>query len=375
MKASVITLVLSDNYGAALQSYGLAHALKALDVDSDFYRYQDWSRVTYGMSAKAHILHWGMKCVKFLLTQGVRTKRFHAFREKYIPLTERLYENNAQLRQNAGQYDVYISGSDQIWNPKLFVFDYSYFLDFVPEGAKRISYASSFGSAGFDPAYKDKCGALLSQYSHISVREKSGEAIVTDLCGKTAVTCVDPTLLLTKEDWTPLMQDASPKARNFDGILCYIMPGDKLVEQAIENLAQQLHQKTGLPIMRLGIKEYNCLRYPANETDIKAGPSEFLAYFAGAQYVVTNSFHGTAFSVNFGKECYIPINDTLPPEKALHERVKSLLTQIEAEESMIPASNPMLQSRDLNKEKIAANLARLRRESLEYLKHALEIEG
>jgi len=90
--------------------------------------------------------------------------------------------------------------------------------------------------------------------------------------------------------------------------------------------------------------------------------------------VVTNSFHGTAFCVNFGKEAYIPINDTLPPEKALHERVKSLLTQVGAEELMLPASNPVLPERDLDKEKIAANLAALRQESMDYLKRALEIE-
>lgn len=374
MKAAIMTLALSDNYGAALQCYGLSKALTDMGVENELYRYQDWSRITHGMSAVSRIKYEALKAAKRLLTGGARAKGFTAFREAYIPMTKRLYGKNAELRQEPGEYDVYISGSDQIWNPRLFVYDYSYFLDFVPEGKKKISYASSFGKAGFEDSYKEKCGKLLAQYSHISVREKSGKAIVKELCGKEAFTAVDPTLLLTKEDWEPLMENASKKSKEFNGILCYIMPGDKLVESAIERIAQQLHQKTGLPIMRLGIKEHKVFSYKHAEVDIKAGPAEYLAYFAGAQYVVTNSFHGTAFCVNFGKEAYIPINDTLPPEKALHERVKSLLTQVGAEELMLPASNPVLLERDLDKEKIAANLAALRQESMDYLKRALEIE-
>lgn len=375
MKAAIMTLALSDNYGAALQTYGLVKALEDMDITPAVYRYQDWSRVTYGMSAAARVKHQAFKTVKGCLTMGKRTKRFAAFREKYLAMTAKTYGNNAQLRADPGDYNVYISGSDQIWNPKLFIFDYSYFLDFVPQGKKKISYASSFGKAGFEDSYKEKCGALLSQYSHISVREKSGEAIVKDLCGKEAVTCLDPTLLVTKAQWEPLMADASEKAKNFQGILCYIMPGDSLVTDAIESLAQQLHQKTGLPIMRLGIKEHTVFRYKAGETDIKAGPAEFLAYFAGARYVVTNSFHGTAFCVNFGKEAYIPINDTLPPEKALHERIVSLLTLTDAMALTVPASNPVLRQKPMGQEKITEKLAALRQASLDYLKGALEIEG
>lgn len=373
MKTAIMTLALSDNYGAALQTCGLAYAIQALGHESQVYRYQNWARITYGMNAVARAKHTCFKCIKTVLTQNKRKQRFNAFRDAYIPLTEKLYGNNDELRADPGEFDVYISGSDQIWNPKLFIFDYSYFLDFVPDGKKKISFASSFGKANFEESYKEKCGSLLRAFSHISVREKSGEAIVKDLCGKTATTCVDPTLLLTRQDWAPMMANASEKAKNFNGILCYFMPGDTLVNNAIESLAQQLHKKTGLPIMRLGIKEHKVFSYPRGETDIKAGPAEFLAYFHGAQHVVTNSFHGTAFSVNFGKDCYIPINDTLPPEKALHERITSLLTQVEATELMLPASNPVLpQDRTLNWERIASNLAHLRQDSMAYLKNALE---
>lgn len=375
MKTAIMTLALSDNYGAALQAYGLAHAVKALGHETQVYRYQNWSRITYGMGAVSRAKFEAFLLAKAILTQNQRKKRFDAFRETYIPLTPKAYGNNDELRADPGDFDLYISGSDQIWNPKLFIFDYSYFLDFVPEGKRKISYASSFGKADFEEDYKEKCGKLLSDYSHISVREKSGEAIVKDLCGKNATTCLDPTLLLSREEWMPMMANASEKAKSFNGILCYFMPGDTLVNNAIESVAQQLHKKTGLPIMRLGIKEHKVFSYPRGETDIKAGPAEFLAYFNGARHVVTNSFHGTAFSVNFGKDCYIPINDTLPKEKALHERITSLLTQVDATAFMLPASNPALpENRSLDQEKIAEHLNALRQESLHYLKDALEAQ-
>ena len=372
MKTAIMTLALSDNYGAALQACALARAIENLGHETQVYRYQDWSRITYGMSAVSRLKHKAFLLAKAVLTQNQRKKRFHAFRESYIPLTAKSYCNNAQLQADPGDYDVYISGSDQIWNPKLFVFDYSYFLDFVPEGKKKISFASSFGKAVFEDSYKEKCGQLLRDYSHISVREKSGEAIVKELCGKEVVTSVDPSLLLTRQDWTPMMESASQKAKTFNGILCYFMPGDNLVTEAIESVAQQLHERTSLPIMRLGIKEHKVFSYPRGETDIKAGPADFLAYFAGAQYVVTNSFHGTAFSVNFGKECYIPINDALPKEKALHERITSLLTQVEATQLMLPASNPIVpEGRDLDWNAVQSNLSRLRESSMRYLETAL----
>ncbi len=373
MKTAIMTLALSDNYGAALQTCGLAHAIKTLGHEATVYRYQNYARMTYGLSAAGLLKYKAFRMVKTILTQNQRKKRFDAFRESYIPLTAKYYGNNDALRADPGDYDVYISGSDQIWNPKLFIFDYSYFLDFVSAGKKKISFASSFGKADFEESYKEKCGKLLSEFSHISVREKSGEAIVADLCGKKAATCVDPTLLLDKQTWAPMMENASEKAKAFNGILCYFMPGDKLVTDAIESIAQQLHKKTGLPIMRLGIKEHKVFSYPAGETDIKAGPAEFLRYFAGAEYVVTNSFHGTAFSVNFGKECYIPINDTLPPEKALHERITSLLNQVGATELMLPASNPTVpEDRKIDWDNVQSNLSRLRQDSMEYLKNALE---
>ena len=159
MKTAIITLGLSDNYGAILQTCALADAVEALGHNTEVFRYQNWARITYGMSAVSRVKHFCFECIKACLTQNQRKKRFTAFREAYIPLTQKLYGNNDELRADPGDYDVYISGSDQIWNPLLFLFDYSYFLDFVPEGKKKISFASSFSFSS------------LRTWSEISVME------------------------------------------------------------------------------------------------------------------------------------------------------------------------------------------------------------
>lgn len=335
MKIVIITTALSDNYGAALQTYALAEFLKQNGYYVDVYNYNNPKRISGSMTLKQNVIHRGLEFFKSIVTLGIKKKRFEEFRNQYIPLTKKKYKSNLELNQDYGDYDVYISGSDQIWNPDFFVFDTSYFLDFLPEDKFRISYASSFGKATFgSEKYSEKCGRLLSKYNYISVREKSGINIVNELCKQKAHLVLDPTLLLNSDSWVNLCT----KECKDKFILCYIMPGDKTVVAAIDTIARMLQDLSGLRILRIGIKEYEIFRYKRNEIDLCAGPIEFLNYFKHAEYVVTNSFHGTAFGINFQKKLYVPINDSLNSSKALHERIMSLLELFNATEVLIPVS-------------------------------------
>lgn len=371
MKSVIITLALSDNYGAVLQSYALAEKLKQLGLDVEIYKYQDKKRLTFNLSFKAKVRHFTWNLVQFLLTLGKKKRNYQKFRKQYLPLTKKRYKNSLDLRRMPGEYDLYISGSDQIWNPDLFVYDTSYFFDFLPADKKRISYASSFGKASFNDDYKEKCGGYLSKYDRISVREQSGINIVKDLCGKVAECTLDPTLLLTMEEWGEITVKASNRAKKFKGILCYVMAGDTKVVNAIEEIAQKLSKETSLPIMRLGVKEYQMLKYGKSGSHVTASPVDYLQYFMNAEYVVTNSFHGTAFALNFGKKLYVPINDELPLEKALHERISSLLTKVDATDAIVPISS-MLELKNIDMEQTKKLLELEREKSLEFLKKAVE---
>lgn len=371
MKAVIITLALSDNYGAVLQSYALAEKVKQLGIDVKIYKYQDKKRITFNLSFKAKVRYAAWGIVRFLLTLGKKKRNYQKFRKNYLPLTPKRYKNSLDLRKDLGEYDLYISGSDQIWNPDLFIYDTSYFFDFLSDDKKRISYASSFGKASFNEDYKELCGEYLSKYSSISVREQSGVNIVNKLCGKAAECTLDPTLLLTMEEWDEIAIHASKRAKKFKGILCYVMEGDPKVVNAIEEIAQKLSKETSLPIMRLGIKEYRMLKYGKNGSDVTASPIDYLKYFMNAEYVVTNSFHGTAFAVNFAKKFYVPINDELPREKALHERISSLLTMVNATDAIIPISSG-LRLKNIDLEQTKKILVSERERSLAYLKKAVD---
>ena len=342
MKAAIITLAVSENQGAVLQTYALCKAIEKFDITPVVYKYNDNKRILGSLQGSAKIKHAVWKQLKRVITLGVKGKKYRLFRNQYIPFTTKRFDNNADLRNDDTKYDIYISGSDQIWNPDIFLYDTSYFLDFVPQGEIKISYASSFGKATFNKSYCKKCAELLNEYKKISVREESGIKIVKNLCGKNAEVVLDPTLLLDEREWHELAVHAKKKAKNFKGILCYVMPGDSTVTDAIESIAQQLHKKTGLSICRIGVKEYDILKYGYKQTDIFAGPLDFLSYFENAEYIVTNSFHGTAFSLNFSKKFYVVINKLLDSKEALHERVISLLDKVQANNAIIYTDNVKL---------------------------------
>lgn len=373
MDTVVLTTALSNNYGAALQTYAMVKAINKTGAEAVVYRYNNPNRINNSMTIKQRIIHNIWNVVTVAIGRKKKQKKFEEFRNEYIPLTEQLFQSSEELMRNYGNYDVYIAGSDQIWNPDFFIDDLSYFLDFLPEEKKRISYASSFGKSEFkSEKYRDKCAMLLSRFQHISVREQSGMKIAKSLCGIDAEWVLDPTLLLNKYDWMKL---ADTDILTDEIILCYTMPGDRVVTESIEKIAKQLQLITGLPVVRIGNKEYDVFKYGRKSCDIEAGPLEFVRYFLKAKYVVTNSFHGTAFSLNLDKDFIIPINDSLKTSTALHERILSILKLLGAESAVIKTSE-LDKTIDFSKHaiqhgKISDKLEEERKRSFEYLKLAI----
>lgn len=375
MNAVIMTTALSPNYGASLQTFALAKVIDQLGVNVEVYTYNDKKRMTYGMSGlqKLKYFTWGM--IRKGLYGGKKEEGFDEFRNKYIPMTKDLFQNNSELRANPGDYDIYIAGSDQIWNPDFFQYDLSYFLDFVPRGKKKISYASSFAKKQFDTPLREECGKLLSDFDYISVREQSGICIVEEVSGKKAEKVLDPTLLLSKNEWSDITKNASTKSKQFNGILCYVMPGDTVVTNSIEKNAKKLQMLTGLPIMRLGIKEYDHKKYKSEETDICASPIDFIQYFINAKYIVTNSFHGTAFAINFEKQLIIPYNDSLSEKKAIHERILSFLDSVDSMSVLIPANKVIERIPERDIYRATRLLEDERSKSKRYLEHSIKGES
>lgn len=311
MEIKTITCHDVYNYGASLQAYALQQYLTELGHEVQIIDYfPDYMDVNYRIRWKKYVIpevsslykiryipgiktlyriKMSIQKMKFILEKSGRKKAFDRFKMQYLHLTSERYRNIEELRGAKLSADVFIAGSDQIWNP-LFNNgkDPSFFLQFG-EG-RKISYAASFGVSSLSPTDSVNMKRWLSSFSKISVREKTGLNLLEGLGIKGGVQVPDPVFLLTKEEWSGL---ASSKFRNESFVLVYNL-GPMM--QDIKDCAQQLAHHHKLRIV--AVEELANISY-ADMRITDAGPCEFIELFTKASYVVTNSFHATSFSILF----------------------------------------------------------------------------
>lgn len=268
-------------------------------------------------------------------------------------------------------YDVYLTGSDQTWNPRYMGDDYSFLLDFTPDSARRISYAASFGCRALPHQYQTPYGKLLSRYAAISVREPSGVPIVRDLCGKEAVAVVDPTLLMTPADYACLTGDRISQGKQF--VFCYVLSyvfdaGDWAIR-----LAAAVSRAKGIHVIFYAGDPLTAKRAKAAGFDVMSdflSIADFLECYAKADFVITTSFHGTAFSLNFRKNFYSIVN----PNASADDRVASFLERFGlSQRGVLSGSDIDKLAADLSVDYSNADrfLAEEREKSLGFLKQAL----
>jgi len=293
MKIGIITYHRALNYGAVLQTYALQRFLKSMNIDCDVIDYACPYIENFYKPIKAS----PVKAPKAFLKEAAycplnRKKRdnFDSFINKFVGLSRRV-STERELKSLNGEYDCFITGSDQVWNCKWNGFDRAYFLDFADSG-KKYSYAASFGFDSIPEEHRDEYKRLLADFQGLSVREKTGKTILDGLFERNVNVNIDPSCLLTKEQW----QEAST-APNGDGgyVLVYLLDkSDALIEYA-KRIAESRHLK--VKFIADAIKKKYDFEYCGF-----LSPSEFVGLFANADYVVTNSFHGLMFSVIFEKE-------------------------------------------------------------------------
>ena len=198
------------------------------------------------------------------------------------------------INATTGKYDIYIAGSDQIWDYKLTNFDQTYFLDFPEKGKKKCSYAASIGEHIPPEQFRNDYSRLLNDFDEILVREDYGADIVNELTGKKPEVVCDPTLLLTAEEWNKLLKE--PKIRGK-----YILVYQLGINPEIVNFAKRLKKKTGyrivyIPFPLVGLLKCRC--------EITVGPAEWMGLFKNAEYVISDSFHGVVFSLLFNRKFF-----------------------------------------------------------------------
>lgn len=324
-KVGVLTMNRVINYGSILQTYATQHAIEKLGYECEI--------IDYRYPNEFHYLH-GRKVVPMTLknkigkTLGIsarwrKIKKFKNFQKKYLNLSKE-YASPEDLQEAPPLYDIYMSGSDQVWNPLYRYGDQSFLMGFVPDGRKIVSYASSFSTDDIPAEDREIYTHLLQRFQHISVREEGGAKIVKALTGRTAVVDLDPTLLLTPDEWNKITPTTHIISHPY--IFVYILTyaiGDL---PHLNELIGMAKKKTNLPVVYLGsLKDSLCVEKVITD----CGPSEFISLVRDASYVITSSFHGTAFALNFGK----PLLSIVGTQT--DDRILSLLKQIGEERQVV----------------------------------------
>lgn len=296
MKIALITMHAARNYGAVLQTYALQEYCERYGCLVEVIDYKRPNQTTMG-----YLLNINQKYQKDLLTKGAwlaktvipkwkTTCIFRDFLSRRIHLSkEEILTQDVSAIPKA---EVYCVGSDQVWNPKANGgLDPMFF--FYGVKGKKISYASSIGAYEVESSEQEKMKLYLQDFTAVSVREKSSVQLLQNM-GIDAEFVLDPTLLLDAEDWHAFSDKEIVSHERY--LLVYFFGNAKQIMETAKTIAKA----KGLRICRIAV---GFEKYAADElVERFVSPERFVALFEHADYIITNSFHGTIFSVNFGKE-------------------------------------------------------------------------
>ena len=312
MRIGILTFLNANNYGAAFQAFSLYSKLQELGFDAEMIDYRCPAIETaHSLSLRSR------KGIKAKLIQMIRylsmrkrLAQFNSFRNRFKKSCVYIPKNVSDAK---GQYDIFITGSDQVFNLKLTGYDKTFFLDFVESKEKKVSYAASMGD--FLDAEKDTYATLLKGFRLLSVREKSTALQIKEKLGIPCEVVPDPVFLHTAQEWKELIGvDTEQKTEPY--VLIYA-----LFESAeLYRLAREYANKHNCKVIAIT----KSLR-PGGRADRfvrDAGPKDFLDLIINAKYVVTDSFHGTAFSLIFNKQFKI----VMPPKA--QNRILDLLDEL-----------------------------------------------
>lgn len=301
--AGIITYHDAYSYGATLQCLGLQLFLKNNGIEPQIIDYSMNSYMEFRNKHKMKMLLlrfikvvknpiWALKLLNNSRRKVVETRKyeevlakrnaaFDEFREKWYVLTHR-YNTISELKDKAPVFDTYICGSDQIWNPNFCDCDANYFLDFAPEN-KRIAYAPSFGVDVIKKGKRKVLKERIDKIPYLSIREQSGAEIIEEMCKRKAKVVIDPTFLIDSSEWRGIADESNIDLPD-KYILTYFIGIDDYIEAAIEKVT-------------LVFQDFEIINLIFDKSIY--GPSDFLMLIKNAEFVLTNSFHGCAFCINF----------------------------------------------------------------------------
>lgn len=381
MKIGIITFwETQDNYGQIMQNYALQETLKKLGHSSYLIRYSlfsDWAKSPNRWKAifsiKRIFAYTRKKLfpAKNIMNTTKINRNFDEFKHKYLSSTDKIYHTLKELQEAPPKADIYICGSDQIWYA---IDDYhvyknitkAYFLDFGNPNIKRIAYAPSFGRTDFPPGYYKYIAPLLQQFQLVTVREKGGIEVCKKAGCTNAVQVLDPTCLLNASDYRKISK--TPQNSN-KYILLYIIGRINLDYNEIEQYAEEFHydifyigsQGENIESIHKEHPQFNII-YPTI--------NEWLGWIDHCELLVTNSFHGSVFSILFNKQNIIYTGKGLSREGGA-DRFYSLLEDLNLLDRILVGNVKHLLDTKIDYSKVNKLLENRKTECIELLKYAL----
>lgn len=348
-KISIITIHSIYNYGSALQSYATQCFLEKLGYDAELIDY----RPDYDKTFIRKIKNCGIKLL-FPKTYFIRARKYFKFHKNNMNLSKRKYKNYKELCNNPPKADIYLSGSDQIWNTYFPCGkDRAYTLEFI-KNEKKIAYSSSIGRDDMSIDDLKQLAERIKDYKWISMREKSGVRQLAKV-GVEAVDVCDPVFLLSA--------DYYKKIQVKPNIGKYILVYSVHQSPDLSEIVQLIKKKLGLNVVLVGDIPIKCY-HDISKKD--SGPLEFIGLINGAEYIITNSFHCVAFSLILQKQ-FLPV-----APKVNASRVTNILEIGKIQDILVETVKDLPEKLiNIDYEKVSFYINEYAKQSAEKLKNAL----
>lgn len=381
----LVTCYFHHNYGSVLQAYATEMIFKNMNIPYQTIaclppkKYMQGNKFTY-LIKKLLIGDWGMAIGKIKIKYyrkkypetfgknfNLRKTYFDDFIQTYFHLSQ-ISKTRKELNKLAQNYCAILVGSDQLWRTDSVEHGY-YTLEWVPDQIKKIAYSTSFGITKIPWFQIKKNRNFMNRFDFIALREKSGCEIVYNLTGKKVETVLDPTLLFTGEQWMHIQEKEAFIKEPY--IFCYLLGNNK----SHRELIQEFKKKTNLKIVALlHLDEY--MQSDEDFADISpynVGPGDFLNLIRNAQYIFTDSFHCSVFSILYKKEFYTFSRFSNNSKQNTNTRIDNLLSITGLQERRIYSNqniNDILNIKS-NFSQTEKKLEILRQQSFDYIKTAL----
>lgn len=383
------------NYGSSLQGYATVRMVETLGYDYEIIRLSKKRNLKYYVKNMIGLLRSGAykqwkyvqkkkkdfrEYPEFAKTRAIRVKAVDAFKAKYLDRVSNYYNSYEELQAESKKYSVVFVGSDQVWGP-LSLYSRFYNLYFVDDSVPKFSYASSFGVSEIFPWQKKGVAGFLNRMDMIGVREQRGKEIVKELINKDAVVVCDPTFLLTSQEWLDALDEneitrgqkrnGEPYSIDQPYILTYVL-GER------EDVREQIHilrKETGLKVVNLPhIDNYHTMDDKLGDINLyDVDPFDFVRLVRDAEYVVTDSFHGSVFSILMHKK-FITFYRKLSSERGnTNSRIDSLFNIFGLSDRLFNGDITSQAKRNIDYKYVDDRVNELRLFSLNFLSKGLSL--